>query len=60
MNPNSSKAHYHLARVYTRLGKTEQARAEQELHEKLTEQERQAMRSGMAPSAESAFSDVVQ
>jgi tetratricopeptide (TPR) repeat protein len=60
LNPNSSKAHYHLARVYTRLGKTDQARAEQELHEKLTEQERQAIRSGMAPSSESAFSDVVQ
>jgi tetratricopeptide (TPR) repeat protein len=60
LNPKSSKAHYHLARVYTRLGKTGQARAEQELHEKLTEQERQAMRSGMSSGAESAFSDVVQ
>jgi tetratricopeptide (TPR) repeat protein len=60
LNPKSSKTHYHLARVYTRLGKTEQARAEQQLHEKLTEQERQAMRSGMSSNAESAFSDVVQ
>ena len=60
LNPKSSKSHYHLARVYTRLGKTEQARAEQQLHEKLTEQERQAMRSGMSSNAESAFSDVVQ
>jgi tetratricopeptide (TPR) repeat protein len=60
LNPKSSKAHYHLARVYTRLGKASQARAEQELHEKLTEQERQAMRSGMGLASESAFSDVVQ
>jgi tetratricopeptide (TPR) repeat protein len=60
LNPKSSKTHYHLARVYTRLGKTEQASAEQELHQKLTEQERQAMRSGMSSSAESAFTDVVQ
>jgi tetratricopeptide (TPR) repeat protein len=60
LDPKSSKTHYHLARVYTRLGKTEQARAEHELHEKLTEQERQAMRSGMGSNAESAFSDVVQ
>jgi tetratricopeptide (TPR) repeat protein len=60
LNPNSSKIHYHLARVYTRLGNTGEARAEQELHEKLTEQERQAMRSGMSARAESAFSDVVQ
>jgi tetratricopeptide (TPR) repeat protein len=60
LNPKSSKAHYHLARVYTRLGKGDQARSEQELHEKLTEQERQAMRSGMGLASESAFSDVVQ
>jgi tetratricopeptide (TPR) repeat protein len=60
LNPKSSKTHYHLARVYTRLGKTGAARAEQELHERLTEQERQALRSGMASGAESAFSDVVQ
>jgi len=60
LNPKSSKAHYHLARVYTRLGKANEARAEQELHEKLTAQERQAMRSGMSSGAESAFSDVVQ
>ncbi len=60
LNPDSSKAHYHLARVYTRLGKTEQALAEQKLHEKLTEQERQQMRSGMASGAENALTDVVQ
>jgi tetratricopeptide (TPR) repeat protein len=60
LNPKSSKIHYHLARVYTRLGKADQARTEQELHEKLTEQERRAMRSGMSSGAESAFSDVVQ
>jgi uncharacterized protein HemY len=44
LNPASSKAHYRLARVYSRLGKTKEAQAERELHARLVEKERQAMR----------------
>jgi len=60
LNPKSSKAHYHLSRVYARLGKSEQAEAERALHEKLTEEERQAMRSGMASEAQPALSGMIK
>jgi Flp pilus assembly protein TadD len=60
LNPKSSKAHYHLSRVYARLGKNELAEAERALHEKLTEEERQAMRSGMASEAQPALSGVIK
>jgi tetratricopeptide (TPR) repeat protein len=39
LNPKSPAVHYQLARVYDRLGKTEEARAEHALHEKLTQEE---------------------
>jgi len=60
LNPKSSKAHYHLSRVYARLGKQEQAERERSLHEKLTEDERQAMRSGMAPETQPALSGMIR
>ena len=49
LNPNSSKPHYRLARVYQRLGKSKEARRERELHKKIAERERQAMRAGELP-----------
>jgi tetratricopeptide (TPR) repeat protein len=60
LNPKSSKTHYHLSRVYTRLGKNEQAEAERALHEKLTEEERQAMRSGMASETQPALGGMIR
>ncbi len=60
LNPKSSKAHYHLSRVYARLGKNEQAETERILHEKLTEDERQAMRSGMASETQPALGGVIK
>jgi len=60
LNPKSSKAHYHLSRVYARLGKNELAEAARALHEKLTEEERQAMRSGMASETQPALSGVIK
>jgi Flp pilus assembly protein TadD len=35
-NPKQPMPHYHLARVYDRLGEPERAQAERELHERLT------------------------
>jgi tetratricopeptide (TPR) repeat protein len=36
LDPNQPMPHYHLARVYDRLGQPERAKAERELHERLT------------------------
>ena len=51
LNPKESAAHFHLSRVYDKLGKKEQAARERELHEKLTESENTApaASSGMEP-----------
>lgn len=58
LNPTSSKAHYRLARVYSRLGKSAEARAERDLHAQLVEKERQAMRS--SPQAEIPENGIVK
>ncbi len=50
LNPDSSKPHYRLARVYQRLGKSREAKRERELHRQIAERERQAMRAGGLPS----------
>lgn len=39
LNPKSPAVHYQLARAYDRLGKTEDAKAEHALHERLTQEE---------------------
>ena len=39
LNPKSPTVHYQLARAYDRLGKTEEAKVEHALHEKLTQEE---------------------
>jgi len=49
LNPDSSKPHYRLARVYQRLGKAREAKRERELHRQIAERERQAMRAGGLP-----------
>ena len=49
LNPDSSKPHYRLARVYQRLGKAREAKRERELHKQIAERERQAMRAGGLP-----------
>ena len=50
LNPDSSKPHYRLARVYQRLGKPKEAKRERELHKQIAERERQDMRSvGLPP-----------
>jgi Flp pilus assembly protein TadD len=36
LDPNEPMPHYHLARVYDRLGETERANAEREIHKRLT------------------------
>ncbi len=36
LNPDDAAIHYRLARLYDRLGKTTEARAERDLHQKLT------------------------
>ncbi len=36
LNPEDASAHYHLAQLYDRLGRPEKARAERELHSKLS------------------------
>jgi len=46
LNPESSKPHYRLARVYRRLGNDELARAERDTHARLVEEERSSMKSG--------------
>jgi Flp pilus assembly protein TadD len=58
LNPASSKAHYRLARVYSRLGKTNEAQAERDLHAQLVEKERQAMRT--SPQAEMPENGIVK
>ena len=56
LNPDSSKPHYRLARVYQRLGKSAEARRERELHKKIAERERQAMQeSGLPQDLAGAF-----
>ncbi|MCY4536343.1 MAG: tetratricopeptide repeat protein [Bryobacterales bacterium] len=49
LNPDSSKPHYRLARVYQRLGKAREAKRERELHKRIAERERQAMQAGGLP-----------
>ena len=49
LNPDSSKPHYRLARVYQRLGKSREAKRERELHKQIAEQERRAMQAGGLP-----------
>jgi Flp pilus assembly protein TadD len=39
LSPKNPGVHYRLARVYDRLGKADEAKAEHALHEKLTEEE---------------------
>jgi Flp pilus assembly protein TadD len=58
LNPTSSKAHSRLARVYSRLGKTNEAQAERDLHAQLVEKERQAMRT--SPQAEMPENGIVK
>jgi predicted Zn-dependent protease len=43
LNPQAPTPHYRLARVYDRLGKTQDAVRERALHEKLTAEEKAAM-----------------
>ena len=49
LNPDASKPHYRLARVYQRLGKSKEAKRERSLHQKTTERERRARQSGTLP-----------
>ena len=41
LDPKQAMSHYHLARVYARLGEPERAKAEREIHQKLTTQKGQ-------------------
>jgi tetratricopeptide (TPR) repeat protein len=51
-NPGQAAAHFHLARIYERLGRKEDAARERELHQKLTsEAEQPDMRGGVVLSA---------
>jgi tetratricopeptide (TPR) repeat protein len=45
LNPNSPTPHYHLARVYERLGRKDEAAAEHAAHERLSVEETSAVRS---------------
>lgn len=45
LNPGSPVAHYHLARVYERLGRKTEAAAERAAHERLSAEETSAIRS---------------
>jgi tetratricopeptide (TPR) repeat protein len=45
LSPNSPTPHYHLARVYERLGKKSEAAAEHAAHERLSAEETSAIRS---------------
>jgi tetratricopeptide (TPR) repeat protein len=45
LNPNSPTPHYHLARVYERLGKKTEAAAEHAAHERLSAEETSSIRS---------------
>ena len=49
LNPDASKPHYRLARVYQRLGKKSEASRERGLHERIAEQERRAMQARQLP-----------
>ena len=49
LNPESSKPHYRLARVYQRLGKAQEAKREREIHKRIAEQEREAIEAGGLP-----------
>ncbi len=56
LNPEASKPRYRLARVYQRLGKTDAAQVERDMHRRLTEKERENMTAGgmvteLAPEA---------
>jgi tetratricopeptide (TPR) repeat protein len=44
LNPKNPAVHYQLARAYDRLGKTEEAKVEHALHEKLTREENASIR----------------
>lgn len=50
LNPDASKPHYRLARVYQRLGKTKEAKRERTLHRQITERERRAMQASGLPA----------
>ncbi len=50
LNPEVSKPHYRLARVYQRLGKLSEAKRERTLHRQITERERRAMQSSGLPA----------
>ena len=45
LNPGNPTPHYHLARVYERLGKKTEAAAEHAAHERLSAEETSAIRS---------------
>ena len=49
LNPDSSKPHYRLARVYQRLGKSREAKRQRELHKRTAGRERQAIQVGGLP-----------
>ena len=49
LNPDSSKPHYRLARVYQRLGKSQEAKRERELHKRIAERERESLRASGLP-----------
>jgi Flp pilus assembly protein TadD len=46
LNGGDSAVHFHLARVYDRLGRREDAQRERALHEKLSETEKAAPSAG--------------
>lgn len=50
LNPNASKPHYRLARIYQRLGKSREAKRRRELHRRIAEEEREAMQAGRLPA----------
>lgn len=49
LNPEASKPHYRLARVYQRLGKAKEAERARALHQRAAEQERERMSPGQMP-----------
>ena len=49
LNPNASRPRYRLARIYQRLGKTREAKRQRELHKRIAERERQAIKLGRLP-----------
>ena len=50
LNPNASKPHYGLERVYRRLGKRAEAREQRALYQQVAEQERKAREAGRLPT----------